>query len=122
MNPLQDNPEGLGAILKRIALTGLLSGTLGLALYAGFAAASGHPATPFILALLLAAPLAGLCFWQVLDGWRTGSFVVWRDAVRRDERPGSFWFNMAWYGLCGVALAAIAAWSGWRLASGLAPA
>ena len=115
MNPQQDNPEVLVAIPKRIALTGLLSGSLGLALYAGFAAASGHPATPFILALLLATPLAGLCLWQVVDGLRTGSFVVWRGTVRRDERPAAFWFNMAWYSLCALALAAIAAWSGWRL-------
>ena len=108
------------AILKRIALTALLSGSLGLALYAGFAVASGHPATPFILALLLATPPAGLCLWQVFDGWRTGAFVVWRGTVRREERPAAFWFNMAWYGLSGLALAAIAAWSGWRFAGGLA--
>ncbi len=112
-------PEGLGDILRRVALTGLLAGSLGLALYAGAAAASGHPATPFILALLLAAPLAGLCFWLVLEGWRTGMFAVWRRSVHRDEQPVSYWFNMAWYGLCGFALVAIVVWSGWRLARGL---
>lgn len=108
-------PDGLAAILRRIAMTAILSGSLGLALYAGFAAASGHPAAPFVIAILLAAPLAGLSLWQVVDGWRKGEFAVWREAVGRRDKPGSYWFNMAWYGLCGLLLAAICLWCGWRL-------
>lgn len=108
-------PDGLAAILRRIAMTAALSGSLGLAVYAGFAAASGHPAAPFVIAILLAAPLAGLTLWQVLDGWRKGEFAVWREMVARSDRPGSYWFNMAWFGLCGAGLAAIVLWCAWRL-------
>jgi hypothetical protein len=108
-------PDGIAAILRRIAMTAVLSGSLGLALYAGFAAASGHPSAPFVIAILLAAPLAGLTLWQVFDGWRRGEFAVWREMVGRNDKPGSYWFNMALYGLCGLALAAICLWSGWKL-------
>lgn len=110
-----DASEGFAAILRRIALTAALSGSLGLALYAGLATVSGEPAAPFVIGLLLAAPLAGLSLWQVGDGWRTGAIAVWRSAVRRDREPGSYWFNMGWYGLCGLALAALSAWCGWKL-------
>jgi hypothetical protein len=108
-------PDGLAAILRRIAMTAALSGSLGLAVYAGFATASGHPGAPFVIAILLSAPLAGLSLWQVVDGWRKGEFAVWREAVGRHDRPGSYWFSMGWYGLAGLCLAAICLWSGWKL-------
>jgi hypothetical protein len=110
-------PDGLVAVLRRIAMTAALSGSLGLALYAGLSAAAGDPAAPFVIALLMATPLAGLILWQVAEAWLKGEFAVWRAVVRRDERPGSYWFNMIWYGLCGLALAALSAWCGWRLAT-----
>lgn len=107
--------EGLAAVLKRIAVMTVVAGGLGLALHAGLSLAAGSPAAPFAIAVLLAAPLAGLSAFQVVDGWRTGAIAVWRESVSRADNPGSYWFNMAWYGGCALALAAIGLWSGWKM-------
>lgn len=112
---------GLGEILRRIVLTSLVSGSLGLAAYAGFAAATGSPSTPFILVILLAAPFAALCLWQVAEGLRSGTIVLWHGAVGRDRQPGSYRFAMGLYSLGGLALAALVAWSGWRLVQAVSP-
>lgn len=112
----EPRPPGiLREILRRIAFTGFLSGGFGLALYGGFAIASGSPAAPFILAIVLSLPLAALCIWQVAEGWRSGTLILWRGAVRRDAQPASFRFGMGLYGLCTLALVALIAWNGWRL-------
>lgn len=118
----EPRPPGiLNEILRRIVLTGLLSGGIGLALYGGFAIASGSPAAPFILAIVLSLPLAALCLWQVVEGWRSGTLILWRGAVRRDEQPGSYRFAMGLFSLGGLALAALVAWSGWRLVQAVSP-
>jgi hypothetical protein len=112
----EPRPPGiLSEILSRIVWTGLLSGGLGLALYGGFAIASGSPAAPFILAIVLSLPLAALCLWQVAEGWRSGALILWRGGpVRRDEQPASYRFGMGLYGLCALALVGLIAWNGWR--------
>lgn len=112
----EPRPPGiLREILSRIVWTGLLSGGLGFAIYGGFAIASGSPAAPFILAIVLALPLAALCLWQVVEGWRSGTLILWRGAVRRDEHPASYRFGLGLYGLGALALVALIAWNGWRL-------
>ncbi len=112
----EPRPPGiLSEILRRIVLTGILSGGLGLALYGGFAIASGSPAAPFILAIVLCLLLAALCLWQVAEGWRSGALILWRGVVRRDEQPASYRFGMGVYALCALALLGLIAWNGWRL-------
>ena len=112
--------ESPGSILRQIGRTALLAGSLGLVLYGVLALLAEWPHAHLLLGLALSLPLALLCAWEVADGWMTGDFPVWRSVVRRAEQPGSYWFHMSWCGLCGLALLAIAATSGWRLALAVA--
>lgn len=114
-------PEGLAAVARRIAVLTVIVGGLGLALHAGAEIAAGSPRTPFVIAILLAIPLAAISGYQVVDGWRTGAIAVWRESVTRADNPGSYWFNMGWYGLCALALVAIGLWSAWRLVEPAGP-
>lgn len=107
--------EGLAAILRRVAVMTVIVGGLGFALHTGTEIAAGSPGAPFAIAIMLATPLAGLCGWQVVDGWRRSEIAVWRETVTRADNPGSYWFNMAWYGGCALALAAISLWSAWKM-------
>ena len=109
-------PGALAEILRRIAVMTVIAGGLGLALHAGAEIAAGSPHAPFIIAIVLAAPFGGLCAYQVIDGWRTGAIAVWREAVTRADNPGSYWFNMGWYGACALALGALCLWSALQLA------
>lgn len=115
MSDRPPEPESLGAALKRIAVMTVVVGGLGFALHTGAEIAAGSPGAPFAIAIMLATPLAALSGWQVYDGWRKGEIAVWRESVARTDNPGSYWFNMIWYGACALALAALALWSGWRM-------
>lgn len=105
----------LGEILLAIAKTAALCVTLGLLLYGAVAMLAERADGPWLIGLALAAPLAALVGHLVIDALRSGCFPMRGRAVPRHAQPLAFWFNVAWFGACGLMLGALAAWCALRL-------
>ena len=105
----------LGAVLRQVVKTAVLCAALGLLLFGMVATVAAWPGGQWLLALVLAAPLAGLVGHTVFDAYRTGVFPQRGGAARRDAQPVAFWITMAWFATCGLALAVLAIWCGVEL-------
>jgi hypothetical protein len=87
-------------IIRRIARTALLCGTLGLLLYVVLAAIVENPTGAALLPSLFAVPatvlLLILTVQDVTAAWRTGVFPSRSGAVLREREPVWFWGLMIW--------------------------
>lgn len=111
--------ENLGTILGRLGRTAVLCIGLGLLLYGAMAALAELPYGRWLIGLVLAAPMAVLVAFLVIDALRSGVFPMRFRSARRDAEPFAFWFNIAWFGACGLALAALALWCAGELHAAL---
>ncbi len=107
--------DDLRTMLSTLAKTFLLCGALGLLLYGAMVLVAEMPQGGRMLGLLLSAPLALIVAHLVLGALRDGHFPVRGPALLRDRQPVQYWFTIAWFGGCAIALTAIAAWCGWTL-------
>ncbi|MBR0652850.1 hypothetical protein GXW78_24550 [Roseomonas terrae] len=101
--------------LWQIAKTGALCAVLGLLLYAVVTAVAEYAVAPWLIGLVLAAPLTAVVGHLVIEALRSGAFPERFGVVLRDTRPLAFWFNVLWFGACGLLLGALAGWCAVRL-------
>lgn len=99
-----------GAVLRQLAKTAALVAALGLLLYLGVAALAEREDGHWLIGLVLAAPMAVLTGWLVLDALRCGVFPMRFSSPTREGQPVAYWFNVVWFSACGVLFGAIAVW------------
>ena len=111
-------PDDLRTTLRTLAKTALLCALLGLMLYGAMMLMAQMPNAGQLLGVALAAPSAVLIAHLVLGALRDGQFPVRGPALLRDSQPIQYWFSIAWFAGCAVALAAIALWCAWVVLAG----
>ena len=102
--------ESPTAILRQVAKTAVLVGCCAMLLYGAVVLLVQRDGAQWIIGLALAAPLAAMIGWFVVDALRSGVFPALSGSMTRDGEPGAYWFNMAWFAACGVLLVALAGW------------
>ena len=112
---MHDTP---GAILRQIARTAVLVGGLGLLLFGGVSLLAEREGARWMIGLALAAPLAALVGWVVLDALRSGVFPMRFSSPTRDGQPVAYWCSVGWFATCGGLLVALAVWCAARLLEG----
>lgn len=109
---------GTSPILRQVARTGLLAGSLGLLLYAALTVVAELRHARWLIGLVLSAPLAALLAFVVAQSLRTGTFPAMGGAVSRARQPVSYWCLNATYVACGLLLGVLAIWSAFELVVG----
>lgn len=105
----------MGDIIRQIARTALLCGTLGLLLYLVLAFVVESPMLAPLLPPLLALPASVLLLvltgQSLIGAWRTGEFPSRGHVITREREPVWFWGSMVWYGVVALCLLVLVQYS-----------